>query len=187
MNFTFTPQPLDGVVLIGTRRFPDHRGYMGETYNRSVYGAAGIACDFVQDNQSLSLKRGTIRGLHLQNPPAPQAKLVRVLAGAVFDVAVDVRRGSPTYGRWCGATLTADGGEQYFVPRGFAHGFCTLVPDTIVSYKVDGDYVPSAEAGILWNDPEIGIDWPVDPGEATLSEKDGRLPLLRDFDSRFTA
>jgi dTDP-4-dehydrorhamnose 3,5-epimerase len=123
----------------------------------------------VQDNQSLSARPGTVRGLHFQGPPAPQAKLVRVLRGSILDVAVDLRRGSPTFGRWCGAMLTASGGEQLFLPRGFAHGFCTLEPDTEVAYKMDGYHAPECEAGVLWNDPEIGISWPVDAATAILS------------------
>ena len=139
----------------------------------------------MQDNQSLSASRGTIRGLHFQALPEPQAKLVRVLKGAIFDVAVDIRRGSPSYGRWCSARLTADGGEQMFVPRGFAHGFCTLEPDTEVAYKVDGYYSPSCDAGLAWDDPEIGIDWPVSPIGAILSERDRKLPRLSDLVSPF--
>ena len=119
-----------------------------------------------------------MRGLHFQRPPHAQAKLVRVLKGAIFDVAIDLRRGSPTFGRWCGATLTAEEGNQLFVPRGFAHAFCTLEPDTEVAYKVDDYYAPECDAGLIWNDPDIGIDWPVAAEEAVLSEKDARLPRL---------
>jgi dTDP-4-dehydrorhamnose 3,5-epimerase len=140
----------------------------------------------VQDNQAYSAQSGTIRGLHFQAPPHAQAKLVRVLRGAVYDAAVDLRRGSPTYGTWCGARLTADGGEQIFVPRGFAHGYCTLEPDTIVAYKVDGYYAPQSEAGLIWNDPAIRVDWSVSAQSVLVSEKDAKLPSLSSFDTPFT-
>ena len=134
---------------------------------------------FVQDNQSLSRHRGTIRGLHFQLAPQPQAKLVRVLAGSVFDVAVDLRAGSASYGRWCGADLTAEGGEQLFIPVGFAHAFCTLEPETVVAYKVDGFYDKGAEGGVRWDDPDIAVRWPVD--DILVSDKDAILPRLRDI------
>ncbi len=142
--------------------------------------AAGVEADFVQDNQAFNARKGTVRGLHFQTSPHPQAKLVRVLKGAIFDVAVDVRPGSPTFGRWAGATLTAEGGEQLFVPRGFAHGYCTLVDDTELFYKVDGLYAPQTEGGVIWNDPDIGIEWPIDV-EPVLSDKDKVLPRLKDM------
>jgi dTDP-4-dehydrorhamnose 3,5-epimerase len=183
---TTEPLALGGVVLIRPRKFPDSRGHFLETYNARSFAEAGIETRFVQDNQSLSVQRGTIRGLHFQTPPNPQAKLVRVLKGAVFDVAVDLRAGSPTYGRWCGATLTADGAEQLFVPRGFAHGFCTLEPDTEVAYKVDGFYAPTSDAGLRWNDPTINVAWPIAPDEAVLSDKDSKLPYLAAFTTPFT-
>ena len=132
------PLELAGVILIRPRPFADPRGSFCETYRRSSYAAAGIDADFIQDNEALSHDAGTIRGLHFQAPPQAQAKLVHVLRGSVFDVAVDLRRGSPTYGKWCGVRLTAAGGEQIFVPHGFAHGYCTLEADTVVTYKVDG-------------------------------------------------
>lgn len=185
-NFAVTPLELAGVLLVVPRRFGDERGYLVETYRADAFRALGIEADFVQDNQSLSARAGTVRGLHFQTPPAAQAKLVRAIRGAVFDVAVDLRRGSPSFGRWCAATLTAAGGEQLFIPRGFAHGFCTLEPDTEVAYKIDGYYAPDCDAGVLWNDPEIGIAWPVEPAEATLSEKDRKLPRLREIDSPFS-
>ena len=133
---------------------------------------------FVQDNEALSTQRGTLRGLHFQLAPEPQAKLVRVVAGSVFDVAVDLREGSATYGRWCGATLTAAKGEQLFVPRGFAHAYCTLEPNTIFAYKVDGYYNKAAEGGIRFDDPDIGIEWPIPHAEIKVSEKDAELPFL---------
>jgi dTDP-4-dehydrorhamnose 3,5-epimerase len=184
-NFTARPLEIERVLLILPKRFGDERGYLMETYRADAFRALGIGAAFVQDNQSLSARSGTVRGLHFQGPPAPQAKLVRVLSGSIFDVAVDLRRGSPTFGRWCGATLTASGGEQLFLPRGFAHGFCTLEPDTEVAYKMDGYHAPECEAGVLWNDPEIGISWPVDAATAILSERDRKLPGLRELDSPF--
>jgi dTDP-4-dehydrorhamnose 3,5-epimerase len=156
-----------------------------ETFSRKDFERLGIGAEFVQDNQSLSVRRGTVRGLHFQRPPHPQAKLVRVLKGAIFDVAIDLRRGSPTFGRWCGATLTAAESEQIFVPRGFAHAFCTLEPDTQVAYKVDDYYAPECDAGVIWNDPDIGIDWPITADEAVLSKKDAKLPRLATLDSPF--
>jgi dTDP-4-dehydrorhamnose 3,5-epimerase len=174
------------VKLIRPKKVVDPRGFFVETYSRRDYAAAGIACEFVQDNCSLSTRSGTVRGLHFQRPPAAQAKLVRVLRGAIFDVAVDIRRHSPTYGRWCGVTLTADGGEQVFVPRGFAHGFCTLEPDTEVAYKVDDYYAPEHNAGIIWDDPDIAVRWPVEAAHACLSDSDRGLPRLAGFDSPFS-
>jgi dTDP-4-dehydrorhamnose 3,5-epimerase len=176
---------LAGLAVARPRRFVDTRGYFVETYNEKAFHAAGITAKFVQDNQSFSAKRGTIRGLHFQLPPASQAKLVRVLQGSVYDVAVDLRVGSATYGRWVGETLTADGGEQLFVPRGFAHAFCTLEPGTIVAYKVDDFYAPASDSGLIWNDPVLAIEWPVDPGEIVLSDKDLKLGRFADFISPF--
>jgi dTDP-4-dehydrorhamnose 3,5-epimerase len=176
---------LPGVILVKPRRFSDARGYFSETYNEKTFRAAGITADFVQDNQSLSTQRGTIRGLHFQLPPAAQGKLVRVLQGSVYDVAVDLRVGSPTYGRWDGATLTAEGGEQIYVPRGFAHAFCTLEPDTVVAYKVDDFYAPASDSGLIWNDPTLAIEWPVAANEVVLSDKDQKLGRFADFASPF--
>ncbi len=176
---------LPDILLARPRRHADQRGYFVETYNQRDFHAAGITCAFVQDNQSLSTQRGTIRGLHFQVAPEPQAKLVRVLTGSVFDVAVDLRLGSPTYARWCGATLTAEGGEQLFIPVGFAHAFCTLEPDTIVAYKVDGFYNKAAEGGLRWDDPDIAIDWPVAREAVLVSDKDAGLPCLRDVKTPF--
>ncbi|GAU80584.1 dTDP-4-dehydrorhamnose 3,5-epimerase [Bosea sp. BIWAKO-01] len=184
-NFTFAPLDLPGLVLVRPRRFGDERGYLMETYSRELFAAAGIAPDFIQDNQSRSAQAGTVRGLHYQAAPAAQAKLVRVLKGAIFDVAVDLRRGSPHCGLWCGTLLNADSDEQIFVPRGFAHGFCTLEPDTEVAYKVDAPYAPQSEGGLFWADPALAIDWPVVSGAATLSEKDAKLPGFAGFTSPF--
>jgi dTDP-4-dehydrorhamnose 3,5-epimerase len=176
---------LAGVLLLRPRRFADARGYFTETYNQKTYSEAGVEAAFVQDNQSFSRQRGTIRGLHFQVPPLPQAKLVRVLRGSVYDVAVDVRAGSPTYGRWIAVELTADSGEQLFVPRGFAHGFCTREPDTEVAYKVDNVYAAECDSGLAWNDPTLAIPWPVAPQEAVLSDKDRALGRFSDFVSPF--
>lgn len=179
----FTRLDIPEVILVTPPRFNDPRGYFSETYVKARYAANGIDCDFIQDNESLSEPIGTIRGLHFQVPPHAQAKLVRVVQGEVFDVAVDIRKGSPTYGKWAGAKLTAEGREQLFVPRGFAHAFCTLVPNTKVLYKVDGSYSKECEGGIVWDDPDLAITWPV--AEAILSDKDRVLPRLKDFDSPF--
>jgi dTDP-4-dehydrorhamnose 3,5-epimerase len=179
------PTEIPAVLLLKPRYFQDPRGYFVETYNQRTAQAAGLAADFVQDNQAYSLKRGTVRALHFQVPPHPQAKLVRVLRGAVYDVAVDLRAGSPTHGRWTAVTLTAQGGEQIFVPGGFAHGYCTLQADTEVAYKVDDYYAPECEQGLIWNDPTLAIDWPVAAADAVLSDKDRKLPRFADFVSPF--
>ena len=176
---------IPGVQVLKPRYFHDPRGYFVETYNKRSAHQLGLVACFVQDNQSLSTKRGTVRALHFQVPPRSQAKLVRVLRGSIYDVAVDLRVGSPTYGRWTGKTLTATEGEQLFVPHGCAHGFCTLEPNTEVAYKVDDYYAPECDAGLIWNDPDLGIDWPITAQETVLSEKDAKLPRLRDFQSPF--
>ncbi|HEY9537510.1 MAG TPA: dTDP-4-dehydrorhamnose 3,5-epimerase [Kiloniellaceae bacterium] len=172
------------VRLISAAKHGDHRGFFSETYSRRAYAAAGIDLDFVQDNHSLSAEAGTLRGLHFQVPPRAQAKLLRVVRGAVFDVAVDLRDGSPTYGRHASAVISAAAWNQIFVPVGFAHGFCTLEPDTEVLYKVSDFYAPEAEQGLLWNDPALGIDWPAGAG-AVLSERDRGWPALRDLSRVF--
>jgi dTDP-4-dehydrorhamnose 3,5-epimerase len=178
---TLTPLALPEVLLITPRRHGDARGWFSETWSRRSLATAGLDIDFVQDNQAFNARSGTVRGLHFQMAPHPQAKLVRVLAGAILDVAVDVRAGSPTRGRWVSARLTAEGGEQLFVPRGFAHGYCTLCDDVMLAYKVDGDYAPQTEGGVIWNDPDLAIDWPVPPDRAVLSDKDLVLPRLADL------
>lgn len=172
-------------MLLTPRMHYDERGYVVETYNRESYAKVGITCAFVQDNLSYSIHRGTVRGLHFQSAPCAQAKLVRVVRGSVYDVAVDVRRGSPTYGRWCGTALSAADGQHLFIPVGFAHAFCTLEPETVVSYKVDAHYAKTCEGGLRWNDPDLAIDWPISAAEACVSEKDRNLPRLRDFSSPF--
>jgi dTDP-4-dehydrorhamnose 3,5-epimerase len=169
----------DAVMVVATARHADARGHFSETYSARDFAAAGIGCAFVQDNQSLSREKGTIRGLHFQLPPAAQAKLVRVVRGGVFDVAVDLRTGSPTFGRHASAVLSAGNGHQIFIPVGFAHGFCTLEPDTEVFYKVDAPYSPAHERGLRWDDPALAIAWP--EGAKTLSEKDRALPLLSEL------
>jgi dTDP-4-dehydrorhamnose 3,5-epimerase len=168
---------IDGVVEIRPRIFADERGHFIETWQHRRYEDAGIDTVWVQDNQSLSLQPGTIRGLHLQLAPFGQAKLVRVCAGSIFDVAVDLRYGSPTYGRWVGRELSAERGNQLFIPDGFAHGFVTLAADTVVAYKVSAPYTPTAERSILWNDPALAIDWPLH-GEPKLSAKDAAAAAL---------
>jgi dTDP-4-dehydrorhamnose 3,5-epimerase len=183
MNVQDTEIP--AVKLIRPKRFSDARGFFAEIYNRRLLQEAGIDADFLQDNQSVSVPRGTIRGLHFQSPPCEQAKLVRCARGAIFDVAVDIRRSSPTYGRHVSAILTGEGGEQFWVPHGFAHGFCTLTPDAEVLYKVDAYYAPAHDAGLVWNDPDLAIGWPLDGAIPTLSDKDRLLPAFRDFRSPF--
>ncbi|MEN8832585.1 MAG: dTDP-4-dehydrorhamnose 3,5-epimerase [Pacificibacter sp.] len=175
---------LSGVVLLTPRRFGDHRGFFAETYSHRAYSEVGIDINFVQDNHSLSSEVGTVRGLHFQAPPAAQAKLVRCGRGAIFDVAVDIRKGSPTYGQWVGYELSADNGAQLFIPAGFAHGFATLKPDSEIVYKCSDYYAPQTEGAVRWDDPAIGIDWPLscDP---ILSDKDAVAPLLSAFESPF--
>lgn len=175
---------LQGVIAIKPKRFGDHRGFFAETYNRKIYQDLGILPEFVQDNHSLSVEIGTVRGLHFQAPPHAQGKLVRCGRGSLFDVAVDIRRGSPTYGRWVGFTLSAENGVQLYIPAGFAHGFVTLEPNSEVIYKCTDYFAPEAEGSLRWNDPSVNIDWPL-TRRAVLSEKDERAPLLADLDSPF--
>lgn len=180
-NFTFIETSVPGVMVIENKQFGDERGYFMETYKRSDFVAGGIDARFVQDNQSSSTK-GVLRGLHFQIEH-PQAKLVRVISGEVFDVAVDLREGSPTYGRWEGAILSAQNHRQFFIPRGFAHGFLVLSDIAEFCYKCDDEYHPNDEGGLMWNDPAIGIEWPplqgdaaFDPAKVVLSEKDRHHP-----------
>jgi len=172
------------IQLITPSRFGDKRGFFAETYSRQKYAGMGIGVEFVQDNHSLSRAVGTLRGLHFQAPPHAQDKLVRCGRGAFFDVAVDIRIGSPTYGQWVGYELSAKNGCQLYVPKGFAHGFVTLEPDSEIVYKCSDYYTPKAEGVLQWNDFDIGIEWPLqcDP---ILSEKDANAPLLKDFQSPF--
>ena len=176
-NFTFIETEIDGVVVIEPKKYGDERGYFAETYRETDFVAAGLDYRFVQDNQSRS-KKGVLRGLHFQKTH-PQAKLVRCIEGEVFDVAVDLRKNSPTFGRAVGVVLSAERGNQFMIPRGFAHGFVVLSEYATFCYKCDEIYHPEDEGGIIWNDPEIGIEWR-DVGEILLSEKDKRHPTLRE-------
>jgi dTDP-4-dehydrorhamnose 3,5-epimerase len=174
------------VILITPQKFGDSRGFFSETFNARRFAEAGIDLPFVQDNHSLSAQTGTIRGLHCQIAPSVQGKLVRVVKGAVWDVAVDIRKGSPTYGQHVAATLSAENWAQLWIPGGFLHGFCTLEPDTEFLYKVTGDYDPKAERGVIWNDPDLALPWPVAPDQARLSDKDLKLPKLADCESWYS-
>lgn len=180
-NFEASRCALEGPILVSGRRFGDHRGAFAETYTLRDFAAIGIGDAFVQDNFSWSASVGTVRGLHFQTHPHAQAKMVRVLRGRILDVAVDIRTGSPTHGRHVAVELTAENGLQLYVPVGFAHGFCTLEPDTEVAYKVTDTYAPECDKGLLWNDPQLGISWPVGHDAAILSDKDQRQPPLRDL------
>jgi dTDP-4-dehydrorhamnose 3,5-epimerase len=173
-----TPQAIPDVLLIEPKRFGDARGFFSEVWKRSALTAQGFTVDFVQDNHSLSREVGVLRGLHFQRPPTPQGKLVRVVRGRILDVAVDIRQGSPTYGQHVACELSAENWCQLWVPRGFAHGFITLEPDTEVLYKVDAEYDRDSDGGIAWNDPALGIEWPLPPGGPILSEKDAKAPRL---------
>ena len=177
---TITPLALAEVLHITPKRHGDARGWFAETWSHKALLAAGVDTRFVQDNQAFNARKGTVRGLHFQKAPHAQAKLVRALKGAIYDVAVDIRQGSPTFGQWVAAELTAEGGEQLFVPRGFAHGYCTITDDCEIAYKVDGLYAPQTEGGVIWNDPDLAIAWPLD-GEPMLSDKDKVLPRLKDM------
>lgn len=173
------------VKLISPKYFRDDRGYFVETYRADRLTAAGVDIVFVQDNQSLSVPAGTIRGLHFQTPPRAQDKLVRCIRGSILDIAVDIRRGSPTYGRHVAVRLSAEDGLQLLVPKGFAHGFCTLEPDTEVVYKVSDYYAPECDRGLAWDDPALGISWPVAADAAVLSPKDRTHPRLADLPPAF--
>lgn len=182
-NFTFTKTSIEGVVVVDVKSYADDRGYFMETYKKSDFAAGGIDVDFVQDNQSASTK-GVLRGLHFQINH-PQSKLVRVVSGKVFDVAVDLRKGSPTYGKWEGVELSAENRRQFFIPRGFAHGFLVLSDYAEFCYKCDDVYHPGDEGGLMWNDPVIGVEWPAmdgdeafDASKLVLSEKDMRHPAF---------
>lgn len=182
----FRPTAIPAVIEVIPPKFGDHRGFFSETFKRAAFAEGGITQDWVQDNQSFSAPVGTVRGLHFQVPPVAQAKLIRVLRGAIYDVAVDLRRGSPTYGQWVGVELSAEKWNQLLVPAGFAHGFMTIQPDTEVLYKVDAPWSRDHEQAILWNDPDVGITWPDVGVTPTLSDKDAVAPRLADFDTPFT-
>ncbi len=171
---------IPGVKIITPKKFGDHRGFFSETYNRRAAAEAGIHLEFIQDNHSRSAEAGTVRGLHFQSAPYAQDKLVRVPRGRILDVAVDLRRSSPTFGRHVAVELSADNWRQLLIPIGFAHGLCTLEPDTEVLYKVTNYYSPTHDHGLAFDDPALGIAWPIDPAEAILSDKDRRLPRLAD-------
>lgn len=181
MNVIVTGLP--GLKLIEPDIFGDHRGFFMESYNEIKYRESGIPHTFVQDNHSLSVEAGVLRGLHYQLNPKAQTKLVRVTAGAIYDVVVDIRKGSPTYGKWQGYILSAANKRQLLVPQGFAHGFCTLVPHSEVLYKVDELYSPQDDRGIAWNDPALGIDWPI--SKPILSDKDSNHPTLAEAELNF--
>jgi dTDP-4-dehydrorhamnose 3,5-epimerase len=176
---------LDGVAIVAPVRHEDARGFFSETYNRDAFREIGIDCEFIQDNHSLSRVPATVRGLHFQVPPFAQAKLVRVVRGAIYDAAVDIRRSSPAYGRSIAVTLSAENGAQLFIPAGFAHGYCTLEPDTEVLYKVDAAYSRDHERGLRWNDPALSIDWPVPDSRALVLERDRSYPTLAELPAFF--
>jgi len=176
---------LPGVLKLKTRRLTDSRGWFSETWSAATCARGGIDAIFVQDNQSCSATSGTVRGLHYQRPPAAQGKLVRVARGRIRDVAVDVRVGSAHYGRWVAEELSAENGWQLWVPRGFLHGFATLEPDTEVIYKVDAPYARNCEGAVRFDDPDLAIDWGVDPVRAVVSDRDARAAPFRDFASPF--
>ncbi len=181
-NFKFINTKIKDVYIIEPRKFGDNRGYFMETYKNSSFKEAGLNYDFVQDNQSKS-KKGVLRGLHFQKN-YPQAKLVRCIEGEVFDVCVDLRSGSPTYGQWVGVVLSAEKGNQFMIPKGFAHGYYVLSDTAVFCYKCDELYHPEDEGGIIWNDPQIGIEWPIE-GDIILSEKDKNHPLLNKINIKF--
>lgn len=187
MAINLTRHAIPAILEVTPPRFGDHRGFFSETYQRDAFLALGIDADWVQDNQSFSAEAGTVRGLHFQLPPMPQAKLVRVLRGAIFDVAVDIRAGSPSYGQWVGVTLSAEQGNQLLIPVGFAHGFMTLQPDTEVLYKVNAPWSRDDERAIRWDDPAIGIAWPDVGSPPVLSDKDKVAMPLIEFVSPFSA
>ncbi|NNU16772.1 dTDP-4-dehydrorhamnose 3,5-epimerase [Parvularcula sp. ZS-1/3] len=182
----FTRLAIPDVILVEPKRFGDHRGFFSETFHADRYDDAGIKGPFVQDNHSLSRDQGVLRGLHFQIAPSPQGKLVRCTAGKILDVAVDIRKGSPTFGQHVSAELTADNGHQLWVPVGFAHGFVTLTPDTEVQYKVTGYYDPNADRGLAWDDPALGIDWGLGGSQPVLSDKDTKHPTLAELPEHFT-
>lgn len=180
-----TQTDLPGVLILTPRRFADARGFFSESWNQRVMEEAGIEIAFVQDNHSLSRDVGTVRGLHFQSPPHAQAKLVRCGSGALYDVAVDVRRGSPSYGKWVGVELSADNGRQLLIPAGFLHGFVTREPDTEVIYKCSDFYAPECDGAVRFDDPDLGIDWGIEASAAVLSDKDRAAQSFAAFDTPF--
>jgi dTDP-4-dehydrorhamnose 3,5-epimerase len=182
MPFHFRRLEIPEIILIERQRFEDRRGFFSEIYKLSAFSAGGISAVFVQDNYSHS-GRGVLRGLHYQKHPKAQGKLVTVIKGRVFDVAVDIRKGSPSYSRWLGVTLSSDNGRMLYVPPGFAHGFCVLSEEADVIYKVTREYAPELDRGIVWNDAQIGIHWPI--ADPVVSAKDAQLPSLEEADNNF--
>lgn len=176
---------IKGVYIFEPNVFGDHRGWFMESFSEQKMVEKGLDLTFVQDNHSFSAQKGTLRGLHYQLNPKAQTKLVRCTRGVIFDVAVDIRKGSPTFGKWFGLELSAENKKQLLIPKGFAHGFMTLTDDVEVQYKVDELYAPECDRGILWNDPSIGIEWPIDV-TPVLSEKDEKAPFLKDADNNFS-
>jgi dTDP-4-dehydrorhamnose 3,5-epimerase len=174
---------LEGLIEIRPRQLIDERGFFSEVWREDWHKRIGISTRFLQDNHSYSKSRGVLRGLHFQKPPAAQDKLVRVARGSIFDVALDIRRGSPTFGRWEGVVLSASEWNQLFIPKGFAHGFVTLEDETEVLYKVSELYSPEHDCAIRFDDPAVGIDWPIGPGALTVSKKDRSAPLLSEIDA----
>lgn len=186
MSFLVEKTFLSGVLLITPPRISDNRGFFAESWNAKRLADTGICIDFVQDNHSMSTQVSTVRGLHFQAPPNAQAKLVRCGRGCLFDVAVDIRRGSPTFGQWVGEELSFENGKQLLIPAGFLHGFVTRQPETEVIYKCSDYYSPECDGVVRFDDPDIGIDWGLNKAEAVLSEKDCAAPFLKDFDTPFT-
>lgn len=182
-----TPRRISGTYEIALEPRIDHRGYFLRFYEKALFEQHDMQTDWVQENQSLSVRKNTVRGLHFQKPPHTETKLVRVIRGAILDVFVDLRSGSPTYGQWDCIELTEDNYKMIYIPKGFAHGFCTLTENTIVMYKVDAYYAPHAEGGLRWNDPTLAIEWPVrdETEEVSLSEKDQRQPFFDAFETPF--
>ena len=177
---------IEGVLLVTPQKFGDDRGFFSETFHKKTFAEAGISKDFVQDNHSLSAEKGVIRGLHFQTPPHAQDKLVRVVRGSILDVAVDIRKGSPTYGQHVAVELSAQNWKQLWIPVGFAHAFCTLESNTEVVYKVTSYYAPDCDAGLAWDDPDLGIDWPISSEKAILSDKDKKHPRLSELQNAFS-
>ncbi len=183
MEFVATEMP--GVMIMRVDRHGDDRGFFSETYRKAWFDEAGLGIEFVQDNHTFSAEKGTVRGLHFQAPPRAQAKLVRVSRGRALDVVVDIRVGSPTFGGHMAVELSEEDWNELFVPEGFAHGFCTLEANTEVLYKVSAYYSPEHDKGLLWNDPAVGIDWPIGPEEAVVSDRDRGHPVLADIPAYF--
>jgi dTDP-4-dehydrorhamnose 3,5-epimerase len=185
MGLQIEKTALEGVLLLTPPRFGDARGFFSESWNRRRMAESGLDIDFVQDNHSFSARPGTVRGMHFQAPPHAQAKLVRCGRGRLLDVVIDIRRGSPGYGKWTGVELSFENGKQLLIPAGFLHGFVTREPDTEILYKCSDYFAPDCDGAVRFDDPDIGIDWGFDTASAVLSDKDRAAPLLRDFVSPF--